>query len=192
MHSISSLTSSMTNEKNEVSSNLTVFPLLSHVGGLLFFLLTLLTLVVLPLIKDYLRLADAAEWLLAVGKWPLLLLTVGFVVAMLYRYGPSREKAQWRWLTWGGAFAAVGWLVVSVLFSWYAANFGRYNKTYGSLGAVVGFMTWIWLSCIVMLLGAELDAETEHQTARDTTTGPPAPMGARGARMADTIGKEND
>jgi membrane protein len=161
-------------------------------GGLLFLLLALIALVVLPLIIDYLGLADAAQWLLALGKWPLLLLAVGLVVALLYRYGPSRENAQWRWLTWGSAFAAVGWLVVSVLFSWYAANFGSYNKTYGSLGAVVGFMTWMWLSCIVILLGAELDAEMEHQTACDTTTGPPAPIGARGARMADTIGKESE
>ena len=113
-------------------------------------------------------------------------------VAMMYRYGPSREKAQWRWLTWGSAFAAIGWLVVSVLFSWYAADFGSYNKTYGSLGAVVGLMTWMWLSSIVILLGAELDAEMEHQTAHDTTTGAPRPLGARGARMADTIGKRSD
>jgi len=104
----------------------------------------------------------------------------------------SREKAQWRWLTWGSAFAAIAWLVVSVLFSWYAANFGTYNKTYGSLGAVVGLMTWMWLSSIVILLGAELDAEMEQQTTRDTTTGPPTPLGARGARVADTVGKRSD
>jgi membrane protein len=161
-------------------------------GGLLFVLLALIALVVLPLVIDYLGLTRGAQWLLALGKWPLLLLAVGLAVALLYRHGSSREKTQWRWLTWGSAFAAVGWLVVSVLFSWYAANFGSYNKTYGSLGAVVGFMTWMWLSCIVILLGAELDAEMEHHTACDTTTGPPAPMGARGGRMADTIGKESD
>jgi membrane protein len=160
-------------------------------GGLLFLLLALIALVVLPLIVDDLGLADAAQWLLALGKWPLLLVAIALGVALVYRHGPSREKAQWRWLTWGSAFAAVTWLVVSVLFSWYTANFGSYNKTYGSLGAVIGFMTWMWLSCIVILLGAELDAEMEHQTACDTTRGPPAPMGARGARMADTLGKES-
>jgi membrane protein len=161
-------------------------------GALLFLLLALAALVVLPLIIDYLGLTDAGKWLVELGKWPVLLLAVALAVAMMYRYGPSREKAQWRWLTWGSAFAAIAWLVVSVLFSWYAANFGSYNKTYGSLGAVVGLMTWMWLSSIVILLGAEFDAEMEHQTAQDTTTGAPRPLGARGARMADTIGKRSD
>jgi membrane protein len=81
---------------------------------------------------------------------------------------------------------------VSVIFSWYAAHFGSYNKTYGSVGAVIGLMTWMWLSSIVILLGAELDAEMEHQTARDTTTGPAAPLGARGAQAADTVGKPSE
>jgi membrane protein len=144
------------------------------------------------LIIDYLGLTGATQWLVELGKWPVLLLAVALAVAMMYRYGPSREKAQWRWLTWGSALAAIGWLIVSVLFSWYTANFGSYNKTYGSLGAVVGLMTWMWLSSIVILLGAELDAEMEHQTAQDTTTGPPRPLGARGAQMADTVGKGSD
>ena len=88
----------------------------------------------------------------------------------------------------GSGFAAVVWLAASALFSWYAANFGSFNKTYGSLGAVIGFMTWIWLSVIVVLVGAKLNAEIEHQTAQPSTTGPPKPLGMRGAKMADTIG----
>ena len=80
------------------------------------------------------------------------------------------------------------WIAASVLFSWYVANFGSYNKTYGSLGAIIGFMTWIWISIIVVLVGAKLDAEMEHQTARETTAGQPKPLGKRGARMADTVG----
>jgi membrane protein len=79
--------------------------------------------------------------------------------------------------------------VGSLLFSWYVANFGSYNETYGSLGAVIGFMTWIWISTMVVLLGAELNAEIEHQTAKDTTEGAHQPMGARGATMADTLGE---
>jgi membrane protein len=82
---------------------------------------------------------------------------------VLYRYAPSRREAQWRWITWGSAVATVGWIAISILFSWYATNFGSYNKTYGSLGAVVGFMTWIWLSVTVILIGAELDAEMERR-----------------------------
>jgi membrane protein len=113
---------------------------------------------------------------------------VAFALAVLYRYGPSRIQPRWHWITWGGALATVAWLVASVLFSWYVANFGSYNKTYGSLGAIVGFMTWIWISVVVVLVGAKLDAEMERQTARETTTGRPRPLGRRGAKMADTVG----
>jgi len=117
---------------------------------------------------------------------------VSLALAFVYRYGPSREKPRWRWITWGTAVAAVSWLVASILFSWYAENFGSYNKTYGSPGAIIAFMFWIWLSIIVVLIGAELNAETEHQTVRDTTTGRPKPLGARGATMADTVGARQD
>jgi membrane protein len=107
---------------------------------------------------------------------------------MIYRYGPSREGAKWRWVTWGSVAAAVLWLAASMLFSWYVANFDSYNKTYGSLGAGVGFMIWIWLSVVIVLLGAELNAEMEHQTATDSTQGAPLPLGSRGANMADHVG----
>ena len=137
-------------------------------------LLALVALVVLPLIVDYLGLANAAQWGVALGKWPVLLLAIALAVAMTYRYGRSRETAQWRWLTWGSAFAAIGWVVVSILFSWYAAHFGTYNKTYGSLGAVIAFMSWMWLSSIVILLGAELDAVMERHTASDAKRSPRA------------------
>ena len=115
-------------------------------------------------------------------------LMVAFGLAVLYRYGPSRAKPKWEWVTWGSVFAAIAWVAVSILFSWYAANFGSYNKTYGSLGAVIGFMVWIWLSVIVVLVGAELNAEMEHQSERDTTEGGPKPIGSRRAKMADTVG----
>jgi len=161
-------------------------------GVLLFVLLALVALVVLPLIVDYLGLANAAQWGVALGKWPVLLLAIALAVAMTYRYGPSRETAQWRWLTWGSAFAAIGWVVVSILFSWYAAHFGTYNKTYGSLGAVIAFMSWMWLSSIIILLGAELDAVMEHHTLRDTTRRPGASKGVREAQMARAVGRESD
>ncbi len=131
----------------------------------------------------------AGDLLLRFGRWPAMYLVLTFALAVIYRYGPSREAPQWRWITWGSAIAALLWLAVSGMFSWYAANFGNFNETYGSLGAVIGFMTWLWISAIVILLGAEVDAEMEHQTARDTTTGAPKPMGVRGARMADTVGR---
>ena len=102
--------------------------------------------------------------------------------------GPSRDEPKWRWITWGSTFAALAWLGFSAIFSFYAAHFGSFNKAYGSLGAIIGFMTWMWLSVAVILLGAKLNAETEHQTARDSTEGSPKPLGARGAKMADTVG----
>jgi membrane protein len=132
------------------------------------------------------------EMVIKIARWPALLIVVSLALAVLYRYGPSRENPRWRWITWGSAFAAIAWLVVSILFSWYAENFGSYNKTYGSLGAIIAFMFWIWLSTIVVLVGAELNAETERQTAYDTTTGSPKPIGARGATMADTVGARQD
>ena len=116
-----------------------------------------------------------------------MLVFVTLFLAFLYRYGPNRRRAQWRWVSWGSAFASLAWIAVSLGFSWYVTNFGKYNETYGSLGAVIGFMTWVWLSSTVVLVGAELDAEMEHQTAHDTTTGPARPIGARGAKMADTV-----
>jgi membrane protein len=127
-----------------------------------------------------------------IARWPILFVVIAFGLALVYRYGPSRAEPQWRWISWGSALAAIAWVAVSVAFSWYAANFGSYNKTYGSLGAIVVFMFWIWLSVSVILIGAELDAEMEHQTVRDTTTGGGKPMGVRGARMANTFGPGQD
>jgi membrane protein len=162
------------------------------IGALLFFVVALAAITVLPIVLNELGLATVTEWLVELGKWPLLLIGVAFGIAFLYCYGPSREKPQWRWVTWGSAAAAIAWLVMSLLFSWYSTNFGSYDKTYGSLGAAIGFMTWMWLSSTVILVGAELDAEMEHQTKRDTTTGSGKPLGSRGAQVADTVGRATD
>lgn len=156
-------------------------------GGLVFAILVMLAVVVLPVALGFIGLGNVAEWVLRLGRWPLLVALVALVLAVLYRFGPDREEARWRWVSWGSAVASLVWLAASLGFSWYVQNFGSYNETYGSLGAVVGFMTWIWISAAVVLFGAELNAEMEHQTARDTTTGPEQPMGTRGARMADTV-----
>ena len=157
-------------------------------AGIVFALLALGAVVVLPVALKYIGLSDAADLLVRIGRWPVLFVMLTLALAFIYRYGPSRETPRWRWITWGSAVAAVLWLAASALFSWYATNFGNFNETYGSLGAVIGFMTWLWISAIIILIGAEIDAEMEHQTARDTTTGAGKPMGARGARMADTLG----
>jgi membrane protein len=153
-----------------------------------FLALTMAAMVAAPIVMQHLYL-DPKSRFIAMLRWPALLLVVMGGLSILYRFGPSREHARWRWVTLGGAVAAAGFLIVSLLFSWYVGTFAHYDVTYGSLGAIVGFMTWMWLNTVVILLGAELNAELEHQTMEDSTTGAPLPMGARGAKMADTLGK---
>ena len=157
-------------------------------AAIAFVLAALGAVVVLPLVLNYLWLSDFADLFVRLVRWPAMFLVVALALACIYRFGPSREAPRWRWITWGSLAAAILWLGASALFSWYAANFGKFNETYGSLGGAIGFMTWLWISAIVILFGAELDAEMEHQTARDTTTGSPKPIGVRGAHMADTVG----
>jgi membrane protein len=147
---------------------------------------------IIPAMLALFRLGPWTEILISVLRWPVLLLLVAIGLVLIYRYGPSRAAAKWRWLTWGAALATVVWIVASWAFSFYLQHFANYNATYGTLGAVIGFMIWTWISVIIVLVGAELNAEIEHQTARDSTTGEPQPMGGRGAVMADTIGKNAD
>lgn len=156
-------------------------------GALIFIIVAISAIVVLPVVLGFFWLGEGTETLLSLARWPILLAAITLLLAVIYRYGPSREKAQWRWVSYGGVFAAIAWSLVSAGFSWYVGRFGNYDATYGSLGAVMGFMTWIWLSAIVVLVGAELNAEMEHQTARDTTTGPEEHLGKRGAVMADRV-----
>jgi membrane protein len=168
---------------------LNAISLLFTAGAIVFALLAIGAIVVLPVALQYVGLSESADRLLRLGRWPAIFVCVALALALIYRYGPDREEPKWRWISWGSALAAALWLAGSALFSWYAANFGNFNATYGSLGAAIGFMTWIWISAIVILIGGELDAELEHQTLRDTTTGRERPLGARGATMADTVGR---
>jgi membrane protein len=147
-----------------------------------FLLIALACVVAFPVMLDHLPSPGVTGRLLNIARWPVLLVLVAVGLTLIYRYGPSRTKPRWEWITWGGALAAVLWLSASALFSWYAANFGSFNKTYGSLGAIIGFMTWMWVSIIVVLVGAKLNAEIEHQTAHASTIGPPRPIGRRGAK----------
>ena len=158
------------------------------IAGIVFVLSALAAVVAVPVLLNYLHLSNFSDLLIRIVRWPAMFIALALAIACIYRFGPSRAAPRWHWISWGSSAAALLWLGASALFSWYAANFGTFNETYGSLGAVVGFMTWLWISAIVILLGAELNAEMEHQTARDTTTGAPKPLGARGARMADTVG----
>lgn len=128
--------------------------------------------------------AVLAAWL----RWPILALGVVAAVTVLYRYGPSRDRAKWRWVSWGAAGVTVVWVAASIGFSFYLDRFAHYDATYGPLGAAIAFMMWTYLSAVILLCGAEFNAEAEHQTFKDTTSGPSKPLGLRGAAMADSIG----
>jgi membrane protein len=169
---------------------LSLVALVFTLGGFAAFLLAIAGVIVLPLVLAPIGLGSVAGTLTRFGRWPALLLVLLIGLAVLYRYGPYRRAARWQWVSVGSVFAAVTWIIASYLFSWYLASFANYNATYGSLGAVVGLMMWLWISTIVILLGAELNAEIEHQTARDSTVGGEKPLGERGAVMADTVGAE--
>jgi membrane protein len=161
-------------------------------GAILIGVAFIVSVGIVPAILAFLSLGPWTELLIRWGRWPVMLAATAAAVTLIYRYGPSREPAKLRWLTWGAALASVVWIIASWAFSYYLQNFADYNATYGTLGAVIGFMIWTWISVIILLGGAELNAEMEHQTARDSTTGPPRPMGQRGAVMADTVGKTAD
>jgi membrane protein len=148
--------------------------------------------VVVPLVLKFFNLGTGLDWAIRVISYALMLVVMLLGVGVLYRWGPSREQAKWRWITPGAVLAVVGIGVVSLAFSWYATSFSDYNATYGSLGAVIGLMTWIWLSVTVLIIGGELNAELEHQTARDSTTGEEKPLGGRGAYMADHVAPDGD
>jgi membrane protein len=121
-------------------------------------------------------------------RWLIVYVIAALAFTLIYRFGPSRAPARWRWVYCGGALAALVWLVGSLVFSTYIDTFTALGVTYGSLGAMVALMLWLWFSLMVVLIGAVLNAEIEHQTAHDTTTGEPEPLGQRGATVADTIG----
>jgi membrane protein len=158
------------------------------VGGIVGLLSMVSVVVAFPLAIDYLGLQPLSQLIISLARWPLMFLMLMIALAVLYRFGPSRREARWKWLSIGSLSASVLWIAGSAALSWYLSSFGNYNATYGSLGAAIGLMMWMWMSAIIVLLGAELNSEIEHQTAVDSTVGRPKPMGARGAVMADTLG----
>ena len=157
-------------------------------SAIVLLLVMVASVVVVPVVLNFIGFASVVAWVVAIARWPVMVVMITLALSVLYRYGPSRTPAKWRWIGWGSALAAVLWLIASLGFSIYVGKFGSYNATYGSLGAAIGFMTWIWISSIVILIGAEVSAQIEHQTEIDTTTGASKPIGTRGAVMADNVG----
>jgi membrane protein len=155
---------------------------------IVFMIVTLAVVVGLPVVIGYLNLGETVEWTIRLARWPILAVAIILALAVLYRYAPDRDAPRWRWVSWGAVVATAIWLLGSVAFSVYVSNFADYNKTYGAMGAVIILLLWFNLSSYAVLLGAELNAEMEHQTARDTTKGVERPLGQRRAYVADTVG----
>ncbi len=158
------------------------------VGGIAALLLMVGAVVAFPLALNHLGLAPESKLIIALARWPLLFVILLMALAVLYRAAPSRDAPRWEWLSIGAVTTSVLWIAGSALLSWYLSEFANYNATYGSLGAAIGLMMWMWMSAIVIMFGAELNSEIERQTLRDTTTGQPEPLGSREAASADTVG----
>jgi membrane protein len=158
-------------------------------SAVLAFLMMLVLGVAVPLIVQVLPLGPAAAAAILIVRWILLWLFAIGALTVVYRYAPDRRVPQWRWVTWGSAAAATLWLLGSALFELYVNHFSSYGATYGAIGGVIVLIMWFYLGGYAIVLGAEINAEMEHQTAVDTTEGPPKPMGKRGAYVADTLGK---
>jgi membrane protein len=168
---------------------LTLVSLGFTLAALIALTLVLTGIILLPHLLDYFGLDRLSALILRVARWPTLLLATIFSLSFIYRFGPSRTEPQWQWISVGSIAASIVSLVTSALLSWYFSSLANYDATYGSLGAVIGTMLWLWILSVVVLLGAQLNSEIEHQTARDSTIGRPKPLGRRGATMADTVGQ---
>jgi len=168
---------------------LTATTLAMTAGALLTVIVAVNVIVLVPAVLAAMPLGPVGGWMARLVPYLVLFVLLNVFVALLHRFGPSRRSARWSWVSAGSIATTLALVAASVAFSIYLANFGNYNATYGTLGAVVSFMMWLYLSAFVLIAGAELNAEIERQTVHDTTVGPARPMGARGARVADTLGE---
>jgi membrane protein len=176
-----------TEQRSLIVFYLTAF--LFTIGIVLLAILSLGVIVAVPLLLGLIDLGPIAGILIKLLPWLVLAVVVTVALGALYRYGASRAEPKTRWVSWGALIATLLWIAASILFSIYVSNFASYNETYGTLGAVVALLMWLWISAFIVLLGAELNAEMEHQTEQDTTTGRAKPMGERGAYVADHLGE---
>ena len=161
-------------------------------GGIVFVLLTLTLVAVVPVALDNLGLGVVGRVVAQVVRWVLLVGVVVVGLAVVYRVAPDRASPRFRWVSAGALVATVLWIIGSVAFSLYVNFFGNYNQTYGALAGVIVLMLWLFLTTYIVLLGAEINAESERQTVRDTTHGEPQPMGRRRAEAADSLAEQPD
>lgn len=157
-------------------------------GAIVFMVLMISLVAVAPALLNNANFSGIVKFLLQVARWVLLIVLVSAALALLYRIAPQRDAPKMKWVSTGAIFATVIWALASVGFSLYVSNFGNssYTKTYGTFAGVVILLLWLWISCYAILLGAEINAESEEQTVKDTTKGPPEPLGERGAVKADS------
>lgn len=167
------------------------------IGFVVFLLFAVGVVFVLPTVIAGVGLGTISSLVVRLLRWPVLLVFVGFSLALIYRFGPGRENAKWRWITLGSGIASLLWVCTSILFEWVVSRFGSFDELYGPLSAVIGFMIWIWLSTIVVLFGAELDAAAERRAAsapepvpRDSRAGRPDQDRARTAASPDPNPRE--
>jgi membrane protein len=156
-------------------------------ASIVFVLITFGLVAVVPAVLDALPLGVVGTILAQVVRWVLLLAVFAGALAVLYRVAPDRDAPRFTWVSLGAVVVTVVWAIVSVGFSLYVDNFGSYDKTYGAIAGVIVLMLWLYLTCYLILLGAEINSEAEHQTAHDTTEGEPQPMGSRDAKVADSL-----
>lgn len=168
---------------------LTLVTLGFTLGAMVLLIALIGALAVLPAVLALVPLGQVTEIVVTLLRWPLILVLIGLALAVLYRFAPSRTPPEWKWVTWGSGLATVLWVAASVAFSIYLESFADFGASYGAMAAPIAFLLWVWISIIVVLLGAEVNAEMEHQTAHDTTVGSEKPMGQRGAEVADTLGE---
>ncbi|MBD0292382.1 MAG: YihY/virulence factor BrkB family protein [Jiangellaceae bacterium] len=157
------------------------------IAAIIFVAVAVALVAAIPVLVDTLNLPRWVEVLIGIGRWVGLVVAVMVALALLYRWAPDRDSPKMRWVSLGAIVATVLWVVASVGFSLYVDNFGSYGKTYGTLAGVVVLLLWLWISAYATLLGAEINAETEQQTIKDTTKGAPEPLGERGAVKADSV-----
>jgi membrane protein len=176
-------------EEKRSTARFYLIALLFTMGIAVLGLFALGVIVAVPVVLNVFDLGALVGVLVKLLPWLVLAVFIAVALGALYRYGPSRAEAKTRWVSWGAVLATLLLIGASILFSVYVAYFGSYNRTYGALGAVAVLLMWLWISAFIVLLGAELNAEMEHQTERDTTTGPSRPIGQRGAYVADHLGE---
>lgn len=156
-------------------------------AGIVFVVVAISLVAVAPALLDNLVDAGPLRWGLEAARWLGIVVAMSVALAVLYRVAPDRDDPEFKWVSVGAVVATIVWLIASLGFSLYVDNFGSYNKTYGALAGVVVLLLWLWLTMYVVLLGAEINAEAEQQTAKDTTVGPDRPLGQRGAVKADSL-----